>query len=111
MRQNRLLLAYNPDGCTTKGPHKLVAPHELSSELLFRMRRQNRASPLARLDQPKVLRPVFRTFREDALASRRVSQRWAFISWIADRARVQAQAAAARNSTHRYIIRAEHSRH
>jgi hypothetical protein len=67
------------------------------------MRRQNRASALARLDKPKVLRPVFRTFREDALVWWRVSQRWAFISRVADRSRVQAQAVTARDSAPCYI--------
>ena len=61
-------MVYNV-GLATKGPHKLVAPHELSSQLLLRVRREDRPPALACLDQPQVLRHVFRALCQDTLAS------------------------------------------
>ena len=99
MGRNRLLLAYNPEGSTTKGPHKLVAPHELSSEFLFRMRRRDRASALAVVDQSKVLRHVFQTLREDVLGSRCVSDSQSCVVGTDSRPRVQTRAGASRYSS------------
>ena len=46
----------------------IAAPHFLSTKLLLRMRREDRATTLACMDQPQVLRPVFSRVCEDALA-------------------------------------------
>jgi hypothetical protein len=41
-----------------KGTSELVAPHDLSSKFLLRMRGKDRSPALASLDQPAILRPV-----------------------------------------------------
>ena len=41
-----------------KGTSELVAPHELSSKFLFRVRGEDRPFALASLDQPAILRQV-----------------------------------------------------
>ena len=83
-----------------KGPHKLVAPHELSSKLLFRVRRKDRAFAVACLDQPKVLRPVFQAFRKDALDARGDGNRDTGVGRTADRPRMRPQSAATCDSAY-----------
>src|SRR5215212_9854665 len=85
-----------------KGPHKLVAPHELSSKLLFRMRRQDRAPALACLDQPEVLQQVFLAFYQSALVA---TLRWydrSRLSWDVHRTRLQARTSTTDHSADRH---------
>ena len=62
------------------------------------MRRENRASALACLDQPEILRHVFRALREDALASRCVDDGQSCVVGIDPWSRVQARATTSRYS-------------
>ena len=52
-----------------KGPLTLDVPHELPSQFLFRVRREDRTTALADMDQPAVLRHVRRAFREGAVVT------------------------------------------
>jgi hypothetical protein len=76
-------------GFSTKGPH-FAAPHNLPAKLLLRMRREDRAAALARMDQPQVLRQVFSRFSENALARTRPHNIDSLISRIFDRTRLPA---------------------
>ena len=71
------------------------------------MRRENRAPALARLDQPQVLRHVFRTLREDALASKCVSNSWSGAVGIDSWSRMQARATASSDSPSGYLVALE----
>ena len=62
------------------------------------MRRQNRAPALACLDQPEILRYVFRALREDALAPKCVDDAQSCVVGIDPRAGMQARANAACHS-------------
>ena len=88
----------------TKGTsQKLVAPHELSSELLLRVWRQNRASALACLDQPQILRYVLRTFRDDAQVAKCVGDNLSRIFRIGAWSRVQARTGPSDHSAYRQL--------
>jgi hypothetical protein len=52
-----------------KGTSELVAPHDLSSKFLLRMRGEDRSPPLAFLDQQTVLRSMFGVLRPPAVIS------------------------------------------
>jgi hypothetical protein len=54
--------------CNTKGPH-IAAPHNLPAKLLLRMRREDRATALARMDQPQLLRQLFSCIAKGLLAA------------------------------------------
>jgi hypothetical protein len=76
-------MTYNAGGKAGKEPHKIVAPHELSSKFLFRMRREDRPAALAFLDQQTLLRHVFRkihslTITSVCFSSHRVAARRSF---------------------------------
>jgi hypothetical protein len=62
-------MTYNAGGKAGKEPHKIVAPHELSSKFLFRMRREDRPPALAVLDQQAILRQVFRKIHSLTIVS------------------------------------------
>ncbi len=87
-------------------PHRHVAPHELSSQLLFRMWRQDRTPALACLDQPEVLRQVWPKFREDAVAATHLGYARSCLRWNVARARVSARTTAAGYSTDCHHVRA-----
>jgi hypothetical protein len=73
-----------------KGTSELVAPHELSSKFLLRMRGEDRPSALAFLDEQAILRQVLRALRsppgnEASVSGNRFAGRGSF-----DRTRIQA---------------------
>jgi hypothetical protein len=85
-----------------KGPHIIVVPHNLPSEFLLRMRRQDSAAAVAAMDQPPVLRRVFsRRAREGLLAAIVSSDDCSSTDRIVDRARLPARAPAAGDRTPR----------
>src|SRR6185503_6406448 len=47
----------------------IAAPHFLSTKLLLRMRRENRAAAVASMDQSQVLRQLFAPHGQDAVAT------------------------------------------
>ena len=78
-----------------KGPHVIVVPHNLPSELLLRMWRQDRAAALAAMDQPPFLRQVFpRGTSEGLLAPLGCSDIRSLTNWNFDRTRFSTRAPA-----------------
>ena len=86
-------MVYNV-GLATKGPHKLVVPHELSSQLLLRMRCEDRPPALACVDQPQVLRHVFRALCESGVASSCSNNGESDVVGLVNRPRVQTRTGA-----------------
>lgn len=83
-----------------KGPHGLVVPHELSSQFLRGVRREDRPAALASVDQREVLRQVFPPLRESALVTTRLRDNRSRVLGDLDRSWVPARAATARYSAH-----------
>src|SRR5689334_6157004 len=77
--------------CSTKGSH-VAAPHNLPAKLLLRMRREDRAASLARMDQPQVLRQVSSRVGENLLASACRDDIDSLVIRIFDRPRLPARA-------------------
>jgi len=100
-----LVALQSPLVSARKGPHKLVAPHDLSSKLLRGMRRQDSASALARLDQPAVLQQVLFAVCANALDSTYVGRNSVGLPRTADRPRVPSRTSTAGDSAHRYFTR------
>ena len=71
------------------------------------MRRQDRASAVACVDQPQVLRQMFSAFREGARIAAYIRSGGAGLHWSVDWARMQAGTTAARDRTNRRRTRAE----
>jgi len=106
---DRLLSAriiYNADRSQER-TSRLVVPHELSSKLLLGVRGEDRPVTLAHLDQQAILRQLFPALREDALVTTRLCDSPIVMLRNADRSRLPARTATARNSAYDECIHAK----
>lgn len=82
-----------------KGTSELVAPHDLSSKFLLRMRREDRSPALAFLDQQTILRSMFRAILSLPDTAISVSSDRFNVGGSFNRARHQATSATTRDRT------------
>src|SRR5688572_12319064 len=85
--------------CNSERTSQIVAPHNLPAKFLLRMRRQDRATALARMDQPQILRSVFSRSRQSVLATTRDRGEYFIAGRSFNRTRLPARATAAGDRT------------
>ena len=96
-----------------KGTSNLVAPHELSSKFLLRVRGGDRPAALAYLDQQEILRQVFPALRQNTLVTTDLFFDRSGVLRHVDRSRLPARTATTRDSangncTHAKFFAASH---
>ena len=97
---------YNAGCLLREGPHVIAAPHNLPAKLLLRMRREDRASALACMDQPQVLRYMFSYSRQGLLAAKAGSNRCSVGRGNSDRTRQPPRAPTANHRASGSILHA-----